>query len=53
MGHNITLTLKDRRQFATDHGFYKVGDNITLGFNYTFNTSQNASNGKIRFSLGV
>lgn len=46
------LDIKDLRQYASDAGPYKAGDNITLGFNFTFNSSQNATSGGMLLSLG-
>ncbi len=48
----MLVNAKNKRQFASDAGPYKAGDEITLGFNYTFNISQNVSNGGICTRLG-
>ena len=50
--NNNLINLKGSRQFASDTGDYKAGDNITLGFNFTYNASQKYNRGTYHLYLG-
>lgn len=46
------LQLKDKAQFTNQGGIYNPGDNITVGYNFTFNSSQHAKHGSYSIFLG-